>query len=254
MVRIQYFLLLACSLIMATGCQTSGNQANNWFAGQTTVQPPQAYSLNIPSMSPNPQANSVTGSSVMVNPNQRAPMPNNQASGNQTAAAWARQGPVAVNPGQPINGMVASNTGFVETTGTAVNPSVANRGTVAAAVPVVQSTYTKAVDYASTQIDDSRDVSRLPVNDASAVVAPSGFVGTPRIATLPPNTGNQFSGKLAVPNSVGTPVARQNFMVNPVIPQAGQQGFQSSTAPAQGGVAPQGWSLKESRPGTTGAF
>ncbi|MCP4480380.1 MAG: hypothetical protein GY818_20035 [Planctomycetaceae bacterium] len=254
MVRIHYFLLLACSLIMATGCQTSGNQANNWFAGQTTVQPPQAYSLNIPSMSANPQANSVTGSSVIVNPNQRAPMPNNQAIGNQTAAAWARQGAVPVNPGQPINGMAASSTGFVETTGTVVNPATANRGAVAAAVPVVQSTYTKAVDYASTQIDDSRDVSRLPVNDASAVVAPSGFVGTPRIATLPPNSGNQFSGKLSVPNSVGAPAARQNFMVNPVIPQTGQQGFQSTTAPPQGGAAPRGWSLKESRPGSTGAF
>ena len=254
MVRIHYFLLLACSLVMALGCQTSGNQANNWFAGQTTVQPPPAYSINIPSMASNPQANAVTGSSVIVNPNQRAPIPNNQVSGTQTAAAWARQGMAAGTTGQPINGMLVSKTGFVETTGTAVNPAVANRSAVPTAIPVVQSTYTKPVDYASTQVDDSRDVSRLPVNDASAVVAPSGFGVTPRIATLPTNTPNQFSGKLAVPNSVGTPAMQQNFMVNPVIPQAGQQGFPSTTAPPQGAVVPQGWSLKESNPGFTGTF
>ena len=254
MVRIHHFLLLACSLLTAMGCQTSGNQANNWFAGQTTVQPPPAYSIDIPSMASNPQANTVTGSSVMVNPNQRAPIPNNQTSGTQTAVAWARQGMAAVKPGPPINGMPASNTGFVETTGTAGSPAVANRSAVPAAIAVVQSTYTKPVDYASTQVDDSRDASRLPVNDASAVVAPSGFSVTPRIATLPSNTPNQFSGKLAVPNSVGAPAPQKNFMVNPVIPQAGQQGFPSTTAPPQGAVVPQGWSLKESSPGFTGTF
>ncbi len=239
MVRIHYFLLCACSLILATGCQTSGNQPNNWFAGQTTVQPPPAYSMNIPSMNTNSPSNSLTGSSVVVNPNQRAPIPVNQAAG-----AWTRQGMAAANLRQPINGMVASNSGFVETTGTASTPRVVNSGLTPPSVPVVKTKLTKAVDYASTQIDDSRDLSRLPVNDASTVVAPSGFVGTPRVATLPPGSSNQFSGNLTVPNSVAAPAAQQNFMVNPVLPQSNPQGFQSTPPPTQGGSVPQGWSMR----------
>ena len=239
MVRIHYFLLCACSLILAAGCQTSGNQPNNWFAGQTTVQPPPAYSMNIPSKNTNSPSNSLTGSSVVVNPNQRAPTPVNQASG-----GWTRQGMAAANPVQPINGMVASSSGFVETTGSASTPSVVNSGLAPPSVPVAKTTFTKAVDYASTQIDDSRDLSRLPVNDASTVVAPSGFVGTPRVATLPPSSSNQFSGNLTVPNSVAAPATQQNFMVNPVLPEKTQQGFQSATPPAQGGSIPPGWSMK----------
>ncbi len=249
MFRIHYLLLFACSLVLSTGCQTSGSQTNSWFAGQTTVQPPQPYSLNIPSMAPNPQANGVTGSSVIVNPNQRAPVPTNQ-----TAGTWARQGMVSPNAGQPVNGMAATNSRFVETTPPASNSGFVNGSFANQSVPVVQSTYTKAVDYASTQIDESRDVSRLPVNDASAVIAPSGFVGTPRVATLPPSSSNQFAGNLSVPNSVGAPAPQNNFMVNPVLPQTNQQGFSATPTAPQGGSVPQGWSMRKTGPSSAGNF
>jgi hypothetical protein len=244
MYRIHYFLLLSCSLVFATGCQTSGNQANNWFAGQTTVQPPQAYNLNIPSMAANPQADSVTGRSVIVNPSQLAPVPMVQ-----TAGAWNRQGMVSPGVGQQNNGL--DGTGFVETTGTASGSQFVNGALPVQSVPVVQSTYTNSVDYVSTQIDESRDESRLPVNDASAVIAPSGFAGNRRVATLPPRSGNQFSERITVPNTVGSPASRKNFMVNPVIPQTIQPAV---SIPSQRGSVPQGWSMREASRSAAGNF
>jgi hypothetical protein len=249
MVRIQYFLLLACTLIFASGCQTSGGQSNNWLSGQTTVQPPQAYSLNIPSMASNSQPNTAKGSPALVNPNQRAPV-----SANQMPGTWTRQGMVTPNVGQPANGVAVANSGFVETTGVVTNPGFVNGGPAKLSVPVLQSTYTKAADYASTQIDESRDDSRLPLNDASAVMAPSGFGGTPRVATLPAGLNNQFAGKLTVPNSVGTSAPNQNFMVNPVLPPANQQGLLATPAAVQGGAPPQGWSMRSNSSDSAGKF
>ena len=244
MFRIHYFLLFSCSLVFATGCQTSSNQANNWFAGQTTLQPPQAYNLNIPSMASNPQANSVTGTSVIVNPSQRAPVPMAQ-----TAGVWNRQGMVSPSVGQQNNGLDGS--GFVETTGTASDSQFVNGALPVQSVPVVQSTYTKAIDYVSTQFDESRDESRLPVNDASTVIAPSGFVKTPRLATLPPTSSNQFTERIVVANTVGTPASQKSFMVNPVIPQTIQPAVSISP---QGGSVPQGWSMRENSRSSAGNF
>ena len=244
MFRIHYFLLFSCSLVFATGCQTSGNSANNWFAGQTTVRPPQAYNLNIPSMAANPQVDSVPGNSVIVNPSQRAPVPIVQ-----TAGAWNRQGMVSPRVGQQNNGL--DGTSFVETTGTASGSQFVNGALTVQSVPAVQSTYTKAVDYVSTQIDESRDQSRLPVNDASTVIAPSGFVRTPRVATLPPRSDNQFTERIVVPSTVGTPNTTKNFMVNPVIPQTIQPAV---SIPPQGSSVPQGWSMREASRSAAGNF
>jgi hypothetical protein len=161
---------------------------------------------------------------------------------------------VTPNVGQPANGVAVANSGFVETTGAVTNPGFVNGVPAALSLPVVQSTYTKAADYASTQIDESRDDSRLPVNDASAVMAPSGFGGTPRVATLPAGLNNQFAGKLTVSNRVGTSAPNQNFMVNPVLPPANQQGILATPATAQGSAPPQGWSMRSNSSNSVGKF
>ena len=201
MFRIQLLLLVACLILSTAGCQSRcSNGCGGWFAENSTVAPPPTYSLNIPSVAKN-QPYYTPGAAApnynTLNPNQTAPTP----AALQNQNGWRQSGNQLSNgaDGNPGEGrsVLTSPTTFVENQSNRLNPVRApgnQQVPQTAALPGTGYSYTDSANYRTTQIDESRDATRLPVTDASTVRAPASFFPAGNVAqfqqTNPINRGN----------------------------------------------------------------
>lgn len=179
MSRIQFMLLAACLVLMTVGCRNRCNSPyGGWFAGNSTVAPPPTYSLNIPTSVANNQPyytpGSVAPNNGTLSPNQRAPTPATP----QNQNGWRQSGNLNGANAAPVqNQSVLTNpTTFVETQPNNVNRAGfpgSQQALRTAALPGSGYSYTDSSNYRTTQIDERRDATRLPVTDASTVRAPA---------------------------------------------------------------------------------
>lgn len=217
----KYMALLAVTvLIVSTGCRSRCNSCNGgWFANNPTIAPPPTYSLNIPSVAQNQQPYYTPGPGSGVNPRANAPTPAGSSQWRPTGNNGAGTQNQNTGVGNSGNGQTAPTT-FVETSGprnTGQSVLAGNQQPVrTAALPASGASFTNSQNYQTTQTDETRDRSRLPVTDASTVRAPS--------RTFP--TGNV--GSAVYPTGYSTPVGVQQTY-------AGQAGFYRQTTPAYSG-------------------
>ncbi len=280
MFRIQCSLLIACLVTIASGCQSRCNNPNGgWFAGNSRIAPPPTYSLNIPSVANN-QPYYTPGAAAPTNyslsPNQSAPIPATQ----QNQDGWRQSGNQLSNGPDGSSGesrsVLTGPTTFVET-----QPGIVNQAggqayqqiPRTAALPGSGFSYTDSTNYRTTQVDESRDATRLPVTDASTVRAPARFNPTGNVAQFqqpnpiyPANYGvpvqqtfvaqngfyqqpNAYSGSTMLVGGRPTAYQGQAVLVNPagpVSPYFGPSILDRSMTPADQGSAGQvGWRTRE---------
>lgn len=198
MSRFHLLVLVVCVLTATTGCRNRCNNTcgNGLFAGSPTIAAPPTYSLNIPSVARN-QPYYVPGTNTVapVNPNTASPTP---ATSPSLPNRWApKTGNVsgannATNPGSTGQSVLTAPTTFVETSPS--NP--ANYRTAAnTGLPGTGLSYTDSTNYRTTQVDETRDGTRLPATDASNVRAPASSFpagNVNRIAQLPQPTAPRY--------------------------------------------------------------
>lgn len=288
MSRIQILLLCTCLVVMTSGCRNRCNDpcGGGWFAGNSRVAPPPTYSLNIPSVAKN-QPYYTPGSAApnyTLNPNQNAPTPTNQSgwrqSGNQLSNG-ANGGDAAPGDSRSV---LTNPTTFVETQPNNINRSgiAGNQPTRTAALPGTGQSYRDSANYRTTQIDERRDATRLPVTDASTVRAPAMYYPNGGVVQfqqpnpnypanynrLPQQTFVNQNGRYQQPSAYngstylvgGQPSAYQGqaVLVNPA-GYVNPAGFvnpyptssapsvlaQSTTSPGQGNAGQVGWRTRE---------
>ncbi len=198
MSRIQIFILACCVLTAMTGCRNRCNNScgNGLFAGASTIPAPPTYSLNIPSVARNqPYYVPGTNSVAPVNPNSSAPTPVNSPS---LPNRWEPKNDTtngasgSTNSGSTGQSVLSAPTTFVES-----SPSypAGYRSASNTTLPGTGLSYTDSTNYQTTQTDETRDGSRLPVTDASNVRAPAASfpaVNMNRIAQLPQPTAPRY--------------------------------------------------------------
>jgi hypothetical protein len=220
MFRFRCSLFIVCLTLMTAGCQSRcNNPCGGWFAGNSRVAPPPTYTLNIPSVANNNQPyytpSAAAPNNYTLNPNQSAPTPANQ----QNQNGWRQTGNqqnngAGASPGERRS-VLTTPTTFVET-----RPNINQAGFPGnqraprtAALPGSGYSYTDSANYRTTQVDESRDATRLPVTDASTVRAPARFFPTGNVAQF--QQPNQiYPANYSVPNQ-RTFVAQNGFNQQP---------------------------------------
>ena len=187
MSRVQMLLLVACLIAVSVGCR---NRCYNPYGGglvgnNSRIAPPGTYSLNIPSVANNQPyytPGSAAPNNYTVNPNLRAPTPANRTAnqngwrpvnGNDLSNANPANQSNQNNQPAPNNAQprsVLAPTTFVQ--GQQINNTSA-RTASNTGLPGTGGSFVNSQNYQTTQVDERRDSTRLPVTDASAVRAPA---------------------------------------------------------------------------------
>ena len=214
-------LLLIVLIGISTGCRNPRcwGPCNNGYGGylsSTTLPSPATGTLQIPSISQgqpyyNPNGNVPTTASqpsYMVNPNSQAPTPANGAPTLAPQPGWRPVGSLEdASGGSGMQSVLQPGNTPANTQPSLAPQRAPNNFASNSAQPGFSSASTlndglsfkDSVNYQTTQIDERRDETRLPVTDATGVRAPSGATNNQLARSYPiygtvvtPQNGSQF--------------------------------------------------------------
>lgn len=176
MSRILFPVLVAATLILASGCQNRCYQpCGNWYAGNPRIAPPPTYSLNIPSVAQNQQpyytpngSTPTTGATTNNEAWRRYDGSNNNGTNNLNSTSGQSrfvESGSNLNTGQSVltPGNSPTFSGSASLTRSASNTSLPASGT----------SFTDSRNFASTLNDERTDPTRMPVTNATLVQAPA---------------------------------------------------------------------------------
>ena len=207
-------------LMSQTGCRSRCNQScggGGLFAQNTTVAPASTYSLNIPSLAQNRPYTAPNGGPITTTA--RAPVPINTQPTNSSNSnlQWRQRGSgssgstFGTQPTQPASGtrLVEVNNGINLNTGSSVlagSPQNIARVAATQPLPATGTSFTDSRNFATTQIDERLDTTRVPVTDATQVRATAQtYIGaSQQIAFNQPQPTQTFAAQPAIaqPQSV----------------------------------------------------
>lgn len=229
MIRIPHAPLVAL-LVAGFACSFTGcrNRCNNpcgggLFANNGTIAPAPTYSLNIPSAGQNQPYYRPNGGPISTTARAPTPATNNQ--NNNSNLQWRRSGEGSGNFGaqqpaaQPQNNPAAGtrlvelnsgvNTGSSVMVGGVQNPS--RVATATQPLPATGVSFTDSRNFATTQIDERMDSTRVPVTDATQVRATAQTF----IAAAPTQANPNFAGLR--PQQGFNVQPQQTFAAQPVV-------------------------------------
>ncbi len=179
-------LMMLCLTAGLTGCR-NGTSQNGWIGG-TRVQPPPT---------------NWTASDSYYNPLATAQ--------NRTGlVAPSGQAPTAALPGAGLGGQANRS----QPVGASANPGYTTSGT----------SYTSSTNYQTTSIDETRDQSRIPLTDATAVKAPVQSVLPPVVSSV--SRQNPYGSNTAFPDPIRTARDQTNLSATGApMPYAGHPTF-----------------------------
>ncbi len=179
-------LMMLCLTAGLTGCR-NGTSQNGWIGG-TRVQPPPT---------------NWTASDSYYNPLATAQ--------NRTGlVAPSGQAPTAALPGAGLGGQANRS----QPVGASANPGYTTSGT----------SYTSSTNYQTTSIDETRDQSRIPLTDATAVKAPVQSVLPPVVSSV--SRQNPYGSNTAFPDPIRTARGQTNLSATGApMPYAGHPTF-----------------------------
>ena len=246
-------LLASLFIVFQTGCRSRCNQpcGGGFFATNTTVAPAPTYSMNIPSVAQNQPYYAPNGGPISTTARAPIPATGSSTSNSNSNLQWRQQGGTPTNSGstfgvqptQPSSGtrLVEVNNGINNGSSVLVS-GIQNNATQP--LPATGTSFTDSRNFATTQIDERLDATRVAATDATQVRATAqNFISArQQVAVNQPQPSQTFAASPAaqqvqpVYSTTGVIAANQPYYTNnPNLPQrqsiyAGQAYVQPNTA------------------------